>query len=594
MSDTVDAPVLPWWRSPIRWLGARFAEREQQLLLVLSIMIGALTGLVVVALILLTERLGLRLYPVGSPAWHRVVIPIIGSLSMGYILSRYFPNARGSGVTQTKVALFVRDGVITLRTVFGKFFCTAVTLGSGIPLGPEGPSVQVGAGIASVLGRRLGLRTESVKSLIPVGAAAAIAAAFNTPLAAVVYALEEIVGDLNAPVLGSIVLASATAWLMLRLILGNNPLFQVPQYELVHSAEFAIYALLGVIGGVFSAVFAKLMIQTRAGFRLLAERTRWAQPACGGLLVGLLGWWVPQVLGVGYSYVGEVLNGRMALRIMALLVVLKFVSVIMSYASGNAGGLFAPSLFLGAMVGGVIGSVAHHLWPLSTAAPGAYALVGMGALFAGIMRAPMTSFLMIFETTHDYAVIVPLMIANLVSFLIASQMQPLSITQALAIQDGVHLPTAEIRRQFAERIVAQVMRPATDLLPAEMTVQEAVERTRTSTYHAWPVMNDGRLAGIVRRTALERAMAEGGGAKQLKELTETLPFQHVHTDHPLDLALERMGLAKVDVLPVVSRADIYMVLGMVALSDILNSFGVSSTDAENPLDVKGDKPAEQS
>lgn len=594
MTDKVDSPVALWWRSPIRWLGAQFAEREQQLLLVLSIMIGALTGLAVVALIVLTERLGLRLYPVGSPAWRRIVIPVIGSLSMGYVLLRYFPNARGSGITQTKVALYVRDGVITLRTVLGKFFCTAVTLGSGIPLGPEGPSLHVGAGIASVLARRLGLRTENVKSLIPVGAAAAIAAAFNTPLAAVVYALEEIVGDLNAPVFGSIVLASATAWLMLRLILGSNPLFQAPQYEVVHAAEFAIYAVLGVVGGVVSAAFARFTIQMRAGFRKLPDRTRWAQPVCGGLLVGLLGWWVPQVLGVGYSYVGDALNGRMALHIMALLVLLKFVSVVTSYASGNAGGLFAPSLFLGAMVGGVVGSGAHHLWPAYTAAPGAYALVGMGALFAGIMRDPITSILMIFETTRDYSVIVPLMIANLVSFLIASKIQPLSVTQALAVQDGIHLPSAEIRSQFSKRIVAQVMRPATDVLPAEITVQEAADRTRTSEFHAWPVTNNGRLEGIVGRATLERAIATGDGAKQLKELAETAPFQHVHSDHPLDVALERMGVAKVDVLPVVSRANIHLMLGIVALPDILKSFGVASTDVENPLDVKGEKPAEQS
>lgn len=594
MSEKIDASVVLWWQSPVRWLRARFAQREDQMLLVVSILIGALTGLAVVALLVLTERLGARLYPVGSPAWRRIATPVIGSLSMGYVLLRYFPNARGSGITQTKVALYVREGVITLRTVFGKFFCTAVTLGSGIPLGPEGPALHVGSGIASVLARRLGLRTENVKSLIPVGAAAAIAAAFNTPLAAVVYALEEIVGDLNAPVLGSIVLASATAWLMLRLILGGNPLFKAPQYELVHSVEFAIYAVLGVVGGVVSAAFAKLTVALRAGFRKLPERTRWAQPVCGGLLVGLLGWWVPQVLGVGYSYVGDALNGRMAFRIMALLVLLKFVSVIMSYASGNAGGLFAPSLFMGAMVGGVVGSGAHYLWPTYTAAPGAYALVGMGALFAGIMRAPITSVLMIFETTRDYAVIVPLMIANFVSFLIASQIQPFSANQALAVQDGIHLPTAEIRRQFAKRIVAQVMRPATDVLPAEMTAQEAAERTRSSELHAWPVTNNGRLEGIIGRVMLERTVASGDGGKQLMELARTAAFQHVHLDHPLDVALERMGVAKVDVLPVVSRANVHLMLGVVALPDILNSFGVASTDTENPLDIKGEKPAEQS
>src|SRR3984885_9000262 len=208
MSDDGNPRSISWWRTPLRWWALQFAQRQERVLLVLSILIGALTGPSVVAFILLTERLGMRLYPVGSAAWRRVLIPVAGSLGMGYLLFRYFPDARGSGVPQTKTALFARDGVITLRTVLGKFFCTAGTLACGIPLGREGPSVQVGGGIASVLGRFLGLRPKNVKKLIPVGAAAAIAAAFNTPLAAVLFTLEEVVGDLNAPVMGAVVLAS--------------------------------------------------------------------------------------------------------------------------------------------------------------------------------------------------------------------------------------------------------------------------------------------------------------------------------------------------------------------------------------------------
>jgi len=215
--------------TPLSYLRTQLQEREDQVFLVLALVIGALTGLTVVAFILLTERAGMRLYPAGGAPWRRLVLPVGGSLGIGYLLARYFPDARGSGVPQTKAALFARGGRITLRTVVGKFFCTSATLASGIPLGREGPSVQVGAGIASVLGRQLGLRPERVKELLPVGAAAAVAAAFNTPLAAVLFSLEEIVGDLHAPVLGSVVLASATAWMVLRLLLGNNPLFKVPQ-----------------------------------------------------------------------------------------------------------------------------------------------------------------------------------------------------------------------------------------------------------------------------------------------------------------------------------------------------------------------------
>src|ERR1700683_395772 len=300
MSEAANPPVaITWWKTPLQWWALHTARRQGRCLLVLSIVLWALTGPAVVAFILLTERLGMRLYPVGSAAWRRVLIPVLGSLGMGYLLFRYFPDARGSGVPQTKAALYARDGVITLGTVVGKFFCTAATLASGIPLGREGPSVQVGGGIASVLARRPGLKPEYVKALIPVGAAAAIAAAFNTPLAAVVFSLEEIMGDLNAPVLGSVVLASATSWMVLRLLLGNNPLFQVPQYQLVHPLEFAIYALLGVAGGGVGAIFIKLLVGMRAWFLRLPRFTTWFRPVAGGVLVALMGWPVPQVLGVG-------------------------------------------------------------------------------------------------------------------------------------------------------------------------------------------------------------------------------------------------------------------------------------------------------
>jgi len=565
------------WRT---WLFDRVAElrqREEQVFLVLALVIGALTGLVVVAFILLTERMGMRLYPVGGAPWRRLLFPVGGSLGIGYLLYRYFPDARGSGVPQTKAALYAREGRITLRTVLGKFFCTSATLASGIPLGREGPSVQVGAGIGSVLGRLLGLRTEQIKKLIPVGAAAAIAAAFNTPLAAVLFSLEEIVGDLNAPVMGAVVLASATAWMVLRVLLGDHPLFKVPQYQLVHPAEFAVYAVLGVAGGVVSAVFAKLLLGMRARFLRFPQKTVWFQPVAGGLLVGLTGWFVPQVLGVGYGFVGDALNGKMAFNLMLLLVVLKLLTVTTSYASGNAGGIFGPALFIGATLGGTVGTVAHHLFPAYTATPGAYALVGMGAVFAGIVRAPMTSVLMIFEMTQDYAVIVPLMIANLVSLFIASRLQHEPIYEALAVQDGIHLPTAKTRQRSGQRQVVRIMQTASQLLPAEITVREALERVRSSKFRTWLVTDPRGIVGVINCSRLERELAEGA-EKKLGELVDALAFPHVHPDQGLDLALERMGANQIEILPVVNRADVHKLEGILTLRDVLDSYGVGPPD----------------
>ena len=574
MSESVQTTTTSWWKT---WLSDRVAklrQREEQVFLVLALVIGALTGLTVVAFILLTERMGMRLYPVGGAPWRRVLFPVVGSFGIGYLLYRYFPNARGSGVPQTKAALFAREGRITLRTVLGKFFCTSATLASGIPLGREGPSVQVGGGIASVLGRLFGLPSEQVKNLIPVGAAAAIAAAFNTPLAAVLFALEEIMGDLHAPVIGAVVLASATSWMVLRVLLGNNPLFKVPQYQLVHPLEFAVYAVLGVAGGVVSVAFTKLLLGMRARFLRFPQKTVWFQPLAGGLLVGLIGWFVPQVLGVGYGYVGDALNGNMAFKMMLLLVVLKLLTVTTSYASGNAGGIFGPALFIGAMLGGAVGTVAHHLFPAYTATPGAYALVGMGAAFAGIVRAPMTSVLMIFEMTQDYAVIVPLMIANLVSLFIASRLQHEPIYEALAVQDGIHLPSAKTRQRSGRRQVVRVMQTASQLLPAEITVRQALEQVRSSEFRTWLVTDRRGVIGVVNLARLERESVEGAD-KKLGELTDALMFPHVHPDQTLDLALERMGANQIEILPVVNRADMHKLEGMVTLRDVLDAYGVS-------------------
>jgi CIC family chloride channel protein len=578
MNRAEQQPAKSWWSQWSRPWSAILREREEQVFLVLTLVIGALVGASVVAFILLTERFGARLYPAGGMGLRRLLVPVAGSLGMGYLLYRYFPDARGSGVPQTKAALYAREGHISLSTVIGKFFCTSATLASGIPLGREGPAVQVGAGIASVLGRRLGLRPERVKELLPVGAAAAIAAAFNTPLAAVLFSLEEVVGDLHAPVLGSVVLASATSWAMLRLLLGNNPLFHVPQYQLVNPAEFGIYAVLGVAGGFVSVAFTKLLLWMRAHFLKFPKRTLWYQPVAGGLMVGVMGWFVPELLGVGYKYVGDALNSGMALKLMLLLLVLKLFAVATSYASGNAGGIFGPSLFLGAMLGGVVGSVANHFFPNTVGTPGAYALVGMGTAFAGIVRAPMTSVVMIFEITRDYAVIVPLMISNLVSLFISSKLQHKPIYEELAHQDGIHLPTGNWQQE-TQRQVAQAMREATEILKAELTVQEALERARSSEFRAWPVCDSRGVIGVVSLQHLRQVASEGSAAKPLIEFVDANNFPHIHVDHSLHQALDRMGASQLDLLPVVSRANVHQLRGVVTLEDVLALYGLAQPGA---------------
>ena len=265
MADDDEKRRVSWSQKLQTWAqGLR--NREDQLFLVLTLLVGVITGLVVVAFIVLTDRLGSRFYPIGSAWWRTLLVPVLGALVTGFLLFRFFPEARGSGIPQTKAALALKGGRISLRTVLGRFFCSSAALASGIALGREGPSVQIGAGIASVLGQKLGLGKRRLTELIPVGASAAVAAAFNTPIAAVLFALEEVVGNLHAPVIGSVVIGSATSWAVLHLYLGDEAIFHVPAFELRSPLELFVYAGLGVVGGLYSVLFVKSVLWLRARF----------------------------------------------------------------------------------------------------------------------------------------------------------------------------------------------------------------------------------------------------------------------------------------------------------------------------------------
>lgn len=551
------------------WLD-ELRHSENQLTILLSVVIGALVGVVTVAFILLTGRLSASMYPAGGAGWRRILVPTLGSIVTGWLLWRFFPFARGSGIPQTKQALFIDDGRIKLRTVIGKFLCCSTSLASGIALGREGPSVHVGAGVASVIARNAGLSAKQVRSLVPLGCSAALAAAFNTPIAAVLFTLEEIMGDLHATVLGTAVLSAATSWMVLHLILGDEPLFHVSGYRLLNPWELIVYAVLGVVGGLGSVLFTKMLLGIRLLFRRLPKSSVWIQPAVGGLLVGLIGYFVPEVMGVGYNYVEKVLNGDVVLKTVVLLALLKIVATTVCYSSGNAGGIFGPSLFIGAMMGATVGGVAHHFFPASTAGPGAYALVGMGTAFAGIVRTPLTSVIMIFEVTRDYTIIVPLMISNLIAYYISYRLQREPIYEALAHQDGVHLPGAE--RTEEQLRVAAVMRPVSTVFRPETAAGEALEWMRREGVDAWPVIAGDGIFGTVRRESLEAVnaeapvdgLAEGSGRSEI----------HVHPDQALSVALDRLGATGKRFMPVLSRANVTEVVGVVTLDDVLRAYRV--------------------
>jgi CIC family chloride channel protein len=395
--------------------------------------------------------------------------------------------------------------------------------------------------------------------LVPVGTSAALAAAFNTPIAAVLFSLEEIIADMNAPLLGSTVVASVSAVIVARSILGNEPLFRVPAYQLVHPGELVAYVALGLIGGIVSVLFCKLLLSARAAARRLPASSRIWHPAGGGLVIGMLLIGLPAATGVGYEYVDQALNGGLVAQTMLLLLVAKMGATALSYASGNAGGIFGPTLYFGAMTGGIVGTLTQQIAPFAVGEPGAYALVGMGALFAGIIRAPMTSVFVMFEITQDYQIIVPLMVANMLSLFISRRYQPEPVYHALLRQDGVHLPAAmpQIR---AERRAAHVMNPPGPWLPPEMTIGEAIAHLGAGDAAAIVGRPEHAIA-IVTRERLARAREAGEGDRPLSILRDE-DWPHVHPDHSLDVVVDRLT-ASGGLLPVVARTNVRQVIGII-------------------------------
>jgi CIC family chloride channel protein len=431
----------------------RVMPSENQRVFAVALVAGALCGLAAVsfhlAIIAAEGNLIDRAFhlPGWTWIWWTILIPTIGALICGAILQYIVPGARGSGVPQVKVAYAVKGGRVPFVEAAGKFVVGVLQIGSGSSLGREGPTVQICAGVASTLGRAAALSRENLRRLLPVGAAAGIAAAFNAPIAAVTFTIEEVVGDLDQAVLAWIVVAAAVAAAVERSILGEHPVFTIAQnYGLDHASSLISYAALGVAASVASLIFTDSLLGLRKRFKRMSWIPQWIQPGIGGLVAGILaaialGYLRSDgITGGGYSTLSEALSGSIAMRVLLVLCVFKLVATVFSYASGGAGGIFAPALFIGGMLGGVFGYVDKLVFHHGGTDVGAFALVGMGAVFAGIIRAPITSVLIIFEMTGSYGLILPLMISNMTAFTFARHFRPSPIYEALLHQDRIYLP----------------------------------------------------------------------------------------------------------------------------------------------------------
>ncbi|HEX6496417.1 MAG TPA: chloride channel protein [Acidobacteriaceae bacterium] len=548
--------------------------RDERLFLVLSIFIGIISGLLVVSFrVAINWIQTLTLGSALQPGLLRLIfVPMIMGLVVAALVQWFFPAARGSGVNQTKAALYIYNGYISFKTVIGKFITSALALGGGFSLGPEDPSLQIGAGVASVISRRLGMSRQRLRLFAPVGAAAGLAAAFNAPIAAILFVIEEVIGRWSAAVLGSVVLSAISSVVVARRFWGSEPMFQIPSVTVTDSRELLAYAVLGVIGGLAASIFSHALGYLRPRLRNLPRWTFYVQSPVAGLCVGLIGFvGFPQVMGPGYEVMNQAMHGQFTWKLLLALALLKILATTLSFSSGTPGGMFAPTLFIGAMLGASIGTFEKIYYPNLHITVGAYALVGMGVLFAAFLRVPLTSVFMVLEVSGNYSIILPVILANTIAYLVSRSLQTSAIFEVFTHQDGLDLPSMEEQREEVVLHLEDALRPlSVPVIDANMALNAAaaeLDAKHADVFlirlpgHAWYSMTRAELGSLLAVSAPETLVAN-----VLKP--DRIPL--LFPDLPLDSALPH--LARWPLLPVQNRASRGAIEGTVTLADVLSRY----------------------
>lgn len=563
------------------WYSLNAAFREERYFLVLSVFIGIFSGLAVVCFRLAIEWTGIGFLGPAPQAhdWRLLVSPALVSLLVAVIVIHVFPLVRGSGVNQTKAALYIFNGYIPFRTAVGKFITAALAIGAGHSLGPEDPSLQIGASIASALGRRMEFSREKLRLLAPIGAAAGLAAAFNAPISAVLFVIEEVIGRWSAGILGSVVLSAISSVVVVRSFLGSQPLFRIPPVSFVRPAELIAYAVLGIVGGLLAVVFAKAIAYFRPKFRAMPRWSQYFLPAAAGLVVGLIGYLgAPQVMGAGYQYMDEAMHDQFTWQFLAILAGLKIVATTFSFVSGTPGGMFAPALFVGAMLGGAVHGLEYHFYPFLVGTTATYALVGMGVLFAGFLRAPMTAVFMVLEVSGNYSIIVPVIVAVAFSYIISRSLQRVPIFDLLTRQDGLDLPSMEEQREESILRVEDAMQPPPlPILSSEEAIKDAVLRIQQSQANTFLVRCTPSGWTTITRDLLKRLAGEGKGELSINSALPPTRLPHLHPDYPLEMALRYVY--QVPLVPVISRADLRKLEGVISSEAVLSKYRMATSES---------------
>jgi len=522
------------------------------------------------------------------PWWAILLIPAVGGLIVGPLVYFFAPEAKGAGIPEVMEAVAMHSGAIRPRLLIAKSLASGITIGTGGSVGREGPIVQIGSAIGSTVGQWLRVSGARLRTLAACGAAAGIAATFNAPIAGALFAVEVILGDFGVTQFSPIVISSVMATVVSRHFLGDFPAFSVPPHELASAWELAIYAVLGIVAAGVALAFSKLVYGTQDLFEKLPLPV-WGHTAVGGLLVGGLAIAFPQILGVGYEATNAALWGQLGLWMLAVLIPLKVLATSITIGSGGSGGIFAPSLFLGAMTGGLVGSAANLWFPMITGSQGGYALVGMGAVVAGATHAPITAILIIFELTADYKLILPLMAACIISTLITTRAMPGSIYTTKLLRRGLDIRRGQELNLLKSLRVADVMSEDVATVSEDESLGsllKAIAGTRHNTMYV--VDDDGRLIGAVDPPELRDAASHAGVLAELLVARE-LAVDNTPTagpDQSLDVVSRVFKGRSVSELPVVDGNGV--LLGVVSRGHLIEAYNQELLKRDMVAGLAGD------
>jgi len=562
----------------------RYQFHGTHIIIVLAVFVGLATGFGAIGFIwlieyfnrlafgltdqILTEAIGSRGYKFWLP-----LIPMVGGLLVGPIVYKFAKEAQGHGVPEVMNAVARLGGIIRPRVAAAKAVASAICIGSGGSAGREGPIVQIGSALGSTLGQVFRMSGERVKILVGCGAAAGISAVFNAPIAGVIFSLEIILGDFAIKTFSPVLLSSVVASVVARSFLGNHPAFEVPSYSLVSAWEIPLYVVMGILVGALGVLFTRTLELFEDVFEKL-KITDWTKPALGGLLLGVIAIFYPQTLADGYETIRLTLHGQMAVGLLVILIFGKLLSTSLTLGSGNSGGIFAPSLFMGAAAGGAFGAAVNHLFPTVTATPGAYALVGMAGMIAAATHAPITALLIIFEMTSDYRIILPLMVTVVFSALVAGKLFPYSIYTVKLARRGIDIRGGKdinvLRSHQVSEIMDhkfQTMRATTPLHAIFRSIEQSSESNFVVTD------NEDRLRGVLSFQDIRSVMSEHTLdflviAQDLVRPETTV----VYPDDNLEEAYRLFNLRDLSMIPVVDWADEKRVIGVLRRDDMMTYY----------------------